>query len=137
MSNELPKQLSIAILGVSGRMGRALLSAIDETPGAVLSGASASANSRWLGKDAAAPSGGAARNLLISADAAGAVRGANVVIDFTLPEATVANAQACAAAGCPLIIGTTGHDEAAQREIERAAQRIAIVLAPNMSLGVN
>ena len=131
------EQLPIAILGVSGRMGCALLSAIDETPGAVLSGASASAGSRWLGKDAGAPSSTAARNVLIAADAATAVRGAAVVIDFTLPEATAANAQACAAAGCPMIIGTTGHDEAGRREIERAAQRIAIVLAPNMSLGVN
>lgn len=131
------EQLPIAILGVSGRMGRALLAAIDETPGAVLCGASASANSRWIGQDAGAPSSTAARNVLISADAAAAVRGAAVAIDFTLPEATAVNAQACAAAGCPMIIGTTGHDEAGRREIERAAQRIAVVLAPNMSLGVN
>lgn len=137
MTRTEARQLSIAILGVSGRMGRALLTAIDETPGAVLSGASVSANSRWIGKDAGAPSAAAARNVVIAADAAAAVRGANVVIDFTLPEATAANVQACLAAGCPMVIGTTGHDEAGRREIERAAQRIAIVVAPNMSLGVN
>lgn len=129
-------ELRIAILGVSGRMGRALLTAIDETPGAVLSGAGASAGSRWLGQDAGAPASGPRRNVAISA-CADAIRGANVVIDFTLPEATSANVQACVAAGCPMVIGTTGFDAAAQLEIERAAQRIAIVSAPNMSLGVN
>lgn len=130
-------ELRVAILGVSGRMGRALLSAVDETPGAILSGASVSAGSRWVGKDAAIPAGGATCGVPISADAAGAIRRATVAIDFTLPDATSANVQACVAAGCPMIIGTTGHDAATRQEIEQAAQRIAIVIAPNMSLGVN
>ncbi len=136
-TTELPGELRVAILGVSGRMGRALLSAIDEVPGAVLTGASVSAQSRWNGKDAAAPSGGQPRNVVITLDPADAVRSADVAIDFTLPEATPGNLRACTAAGCPLILGTTGHDAALRREIEVAAQRIAIVAAPNMSLGVN
>lgn len=135
--NETTNELRIAILGASGRMGGALLSAIDETPGAVLSGASASAASRWNGKDAGAPAGGASRGVLISADAASAIRGAMVAIDFTLPDATTANVKACVAAGCPMVIGTTGHDEATQQQIAQAAQRIAVVIAPNMSPGVN
>lgn len=130
-------ELRVAILGVSGRMGGALLAAIDETPGMSLSGASASAASRWIGKDAGAPASGATRGILIAPDAASAIRGATVAVDFTLPGATSANVRACVAAGCPMVIGTTGHDEATRQEIAQAAQRLAIVIAPNMSLGVN
>lgn len=132
-----PNSLNVAIFGVSGRMGRALLAAIDETPGAVLSGASAAPGSRWLGQDAAAPSGTSLRNVPISGLASEAVRGADVAIDFALPEATVSNVAACVAARCPVVIGTTGHDAAARSAIEAAAREIAIVVAPNMSLGVN
>ena len=129
--------LQIAVLGVSGRMGRALLTAIDEVPGAVLSGASASANSRWRGKDAGEAGGGARRNVSIAGDSASALRNAHVAIDFTLPDATAANIAACVAAKCPLVIGTTGHSDAVKLQIAEAAASIAIVMAPNMSLGVN
>lgn len=129
--------LQIAVFGVSGRMGRALLTAIDELPGAVLAGATASANSRWLGKDASEASGGARRNVLIEADPAAALRNAQVAIDFTLPEATTTNLAACLAARCPLVIGTTGHADQVRAQIAAAAEQIPIVMAPNMSLGVN
>lgn len=129
--------LQIAVLGVSGRMGRALLTAIDELPGAVLSGATASANSRWLGKDASEAGGGARRNVLVEADPALALRNAQVAIDFTLPEATTTNLAACLTARCPLVIGTTGHSETVRAQIAAAAAQIPIVMAPNMSLGVN
>lgn len=118
-------------------MGRALIQAVDEDPGAILSGASASAASRSLGKDVGTAIGGAQRNVVISADPAAAVRGAMVAIDFTLPDATAANLAACVAAKCPVVIGTTGHDAAGRERIAQAAREIAIVLAPNMSLGVN
>ncbi|MBL8272073.1 4-hydroxy-tetrahydrodipicolinate reductase [Steroidobacter sp.] len=128
--------LQIAVFGVSGRMGRALLTAIDEA-GAVLGGATASANSRWLGKDASEAGGGAQRNVTVEADPAAALRNVQVAIDFTLPEATAANLAACVAAKRPLVIGTTGHTEAVRAQITAAAQSIPIVMAPNMSLGVN
>ncbi|HKE96743.1 MAG TPA: 4-hydroxy-tetrahydrodipicolinate reductase [Povalibacter sp.] len=133
----VPAELRIAILGVSGRMGGALLAAIDEVPGAILSGASASAQSRWVGQDAGAPSGGKPRQVAIAADAATAIRNAGVAIDFTLAEATPANLSACVAARCPMVIGTTGLSAAVRAEIDAAARHIAIVSSPNMSLGVN
>lgn len=136
-THPLPAELKIALLGVTGRMGRALLEAIDEVPGAVLSGAAASPGSRWLGQDAGAAAGGAVRNVSVTADVGQAVAGADVVIDFTLPEATLGNVAACVAARCPLVIGTTGHDEAVRREIAQAAEHIGVVMSPNMSLGVN
>lgn len=129
--------LQIAVFGISGRMGRALLTAIDETPGSVLGGATASANSRWLGKDASEAAGGVRRNVPIEADPAAALRNAQVAIDFTLPEATTTNVAACLAAKRPLVIGTTGHAEQVRAQIAAAAEQIPIVMAPNMSLGVN
>lgn len=129
--------LQIAVFGVTGRMGRALLAAIDEVPGLVLAGATASTNSRWLGKDASEPAGGVARNVAIEADPAVALKNSRVAIDFTLPEATATNLAACLAARCPLVIGTTGHTEQVREQIVAAATQIPIVMAPNMSLGVN
>ena len=79
--------MQIAIFGVSGRMGRALLAAIDAAPGTILSGATASANNPALGKDASEAGGGAKRNVIVVADSAAALRTAQVAIDFTLPEA--------------------------------------------------
>jgi 4-hydroxy-tetrahydrodipicolinate reductase len=131
------RELQIAILGVSGRMGRALIAAVDESPGAVIKGASASTGSRWLGQDVAAVIGGAPRHVAITGDPGAAINAAEVAIDFTLPNATAANLAACVAAQRPLVIGTTGHDEAQRAQIASAASQIAIVMAPNMSLGVN
>ncbi len=129
--------LRIAVFGVSGRMGRALLTAIDEASGATLGGATASASSQWLGKDASEAGGGAKRHVRIESDPAMALRDAQVAIDFTLPEATSMNLAACVAARCALVIGTTGHAESVRAEIAAAAKQIPIVMAPNMSLGVN
>lgn len=129
--------LRVAVLGVSGRMGRAVLAALDEVPQATLSGATASAGSQWIGQDASACAPGKPRNVIVTADVAAAVQGAMVAIDFTLPAATAANLQACVAARCPLVIGTTGHDAATRAAIERAAQHLPLLLSANMSLGVN
>jgi 4-hydroxy-tetrahydrodipicolinate reductase len=131
------RELHVAILGVGGRMGRALLAAVDESPGASVTGASASASSRWLGQDVAAVSGGEPRQVSITADPAIAIRTAAVAIDFTLAHATGANLAACVAAKRPIVIGTTGHDQQQQAQIAAAARQIAMVMAPNMSLGVN
>ena len=130
-------ELRIAILGVTGRMGQALVQAIDGVPRAMLAGASASAGSRWVGQDVSAPGSGRARGVLIASSPAEAIGNANVAIDFTLPAATAANLAACESAGCPMVIGTTGHDERGQAAIASTAKRIPLVLAPNTSLGVN
>jgi 4-hydroxy-tetrahydrodipicolinate reductase len=130
-------ELRVAILGATGRMGAALLRAVDEVPEATLVGATASAQSRWLGQDASAANGGAKRGVIVVAESTDAVRPANVAIDFTLPDATAANVGACVAAGCALVIGTTGFGPEVRATIEHAAKRIPIMVAANMSLGVN
>jgi 4-hydroxy-tetrahydrodipicolinate reductase len=136
MTND-KNELRVAIFGATGRMGAALLRAVDETAGAKLAGATASASSRWLGHDASAPSGGASRGVAVVADPKAALSVATVAIDFALPEATRANVAACVERGCPLVLGTTGFDADVRAEIEAAAQRIPIVMAANMSVGVN
>lgn len=130
--------LRLVILGITGRMGGALLQAIDESPGAVLVGASASPGSRWIGQDVTACGDNIRpRGILVTGDAAVAVRNATVALDFTVPAATAAHCAACEAAGCALVIGTTGHDEQGRTAIAAAAQRMPLLLAPNTSLGVN
>jgi 4-hydroxy-tetrahydrodipicolinate reductase len=108
------RQLQVTIFGVSGRMGRAVIAAIEESADAAVKGTTTS-----------------------SGDPAAALRDADVAIEFALPQATVANVAACIAARRPIVIGTTGHDDMQRSQIAAAAKQIAILMAPNMSPGVN
>ena len=127
----------LAVLGISGRMGQAIIAQLRLFPDLALSGALASATSRWQGQDAGEAAGLPSQGAVVTSDPAIAIRGANVAIDFTLPEVTPAVLKACIDAGCPLVIGTTGHGMAVRADIDAAARRIPVLLAPNMSLGVN
>jgi 4-hydroxy-tetrahydrodipicolinate reductase len=131
----MPEQLSIAVLGITGRMGKALIGAIEETGETLLSGALASSSSEYQGQELTVL--GARSKARVTADARKAIENASVAIDFTLPDATSANLAACVAAKCPLVIGTTGHSDAVRAQIVAAAQEIPLLSAPNMSLGVN
>lgn len=128
-------ELRIAIFGVTGRMGKALIAAVEEAPGAIVSGASASARSDWLGRKLSTL--GATSSASITSDAASALAGADVAIDFSLPEASVSNLEACLQARCPIVIGTTGHSETVRAQIAEAAHSIPVLHAPNMSVGIN
>jgi 4-hydroxy-tetrahydrodipicolinate reductase len=129
--------LNVALLGASGRMGRSILPLLAESADLRLSGALAAPGDSSIGQDAGAFAGTAPLAVAISADASVALAGAQVAVDFTLPTVSVGNARACQEAGCAMVIGTTGHDAAGRAELERIAGLIPIVLAPNMSLGVN
>jgi len=125
-----------AIAGVSGRMGRALLEAVAADADCALCAAIDRPGSPLVGQDAGAAWGGAS-GVNVSDQPAAALSGAQVLIDFTRPEATFGYLDACAAAGVPLVIGTTGFDAAGKARINDAAKRIPVVFAPNMSVGVN
>lgn len=133
----------IAVFGITGRMGQSLVRALREggaaTPNTLptlrLSGAVASPDSRHLGAEAAAE--GAPTGILVTADAAAALAGAAVAVDFSLAAGVAAHAAACAEAGVPLLIGTTGLDSAARAAFEAAAQVIPVLVAPNTSVGIN
>ena len=126
----------IAVAGASGRMGHMLVEAIQAAPDCVLAGALDIAGSPAVGADAAAflgqPSG-----VTITADLALGLQPAQVLIDFTRPEGTLAHLQVCRRLGVNAVIGTTGFSDAQKAEIAEIAQEIAIVMAPNMSVGVN
>jgi 4-hydroxy-tetrahydrodipicolinate reductase len=127
---------AIAIAGASGRMGQMLIEAVRTSGDCRLSGALDVAGSPGLGADAAAFLGHAS-GVKISADLATGLAGAQVLIDFTRPEGTLAHLQVCRELGVKLVIGTTGFSDAQKAEIAEAAKDIAIVMAPNMSVGVN
>jgi 4-hydroxy-tetrahydrodipicolinate reductase len=129
--------LRIALFGATGRMGRAILPLVAADPDLVLSGALAPAGNPAIGRDAGVLAGLAPLGLAVTDELGRALAGAQVAIDFTLPAASVVHARACAESGCPLVMGTTGHDADARREIDKVAALVPVVLAPNMSLGVN
>jgi 4-hydroxy-tetrahydrodipicolinate reductase len=128
--------LKIAVAGASGRMGRMLIEAIAAADDTVLAGALDREGAESIGTDAAAgvgkPSG-----VLIQSDFAKGLAGADYLIDFTRPEGTLKHLEYCAAHGIKMIIGTTGFDDAGKAAIAKAAEKTAIVFAPNMSVGVN
>lgn len=117
-------------------MGRMLVEAIAAAPDAQLSGALDRAGSDAIGQDAGA-FGGQPTGVLITSDFATGLDGADCLIDFTRPEGTLEHLAYCAEHGIKLVIGTTGFDDAGKEAIREAAEKTAIVFAPNMSVGVN
>jgi len=127
--------MRIAIAGASGRMGHMLIEAVLNSPDLRLAAALDRAGSEAIGQDAGAFLG---RDTgIVITDQLDALADADCLIDFTRPEATLQHLQACVRHGTRMVIGTTGFDDNGRAAIEVAAQKIAIVFAPNMSVGVN
>lgn len=127
----------IVITGASGRMGQMLINTVQASDRARLAGAVERDGHDWIGRDVGEAMGGAACGVIVTRDAAVAFQGAQAVIDFTIPAASVVFAGLAAKAGLCHVIGTTGLTEADIAAIDIAAARCAIVRAGNMSLGVN
>jgi 4-hydroxy-tetrahydrodipicolinate reductase len=129
-------QHKICIAGASGRMGRMLIEAVTHADDCVMGGALDVPSSPGLGLDA---SGflGTASGVTITSDVAHALKGCHALIDFTRPEGTMAHVALCRAQGVNMVIGTTGFSEAQKQQLHEASKDIAIMLAPNMSVGVN
>ena len=113
-----------------------LIEAVIASPDCVLVGALERPGSPALGLDAAAFLGQAC-GIVIADELGAGLAAADVLIDFTRPEATLEHVRACGERGVQLVIGTTGFDAAGKAAIAAAAERIAIVMSPNMSVGVN
>jgi 4-hydroxy-tetrahydrodipicolinate reductase len=126
----------VAIAGASGRMGRMLIEAVHAADDCVLAGALDLPASPAVGTDATAFLGHAS-GVFITPDLAAGLSSAQVLIDFTRPEGTLQHLRACRAQGVKMVIGTTGFTEAQEAEIAEASREIAIMMAPNMSVGVN
>jgi 4-hydroxy-tetrahydrodipicolinate reductase len=130
--------LRIAVAGAAGRMGRTLITACSEAQDVRCTAASEYPGSSALGTDAGELAGvGGRLGVEIVADLATVLGEFDVLIDFTRPEATLANVDLCRQAGKSMVIGTTGLSAQHKERIAASAEQVAIVLAPNMSVGVN
>ena len=129
-------QHRIAVAGASGRMGHMLIEAIRASDDCRLAGALDVAASPAIGNDAAAFLGHAS-GVPVTADVRAGLEHAQVLVDFTRPEGTLAHLKVCRALGVNAVIGTTGFSDAQKEQVADAARDIAIVMSPNMSVGVN
>jgi 4-hydroxy-tetrahydrodipicolinate reductase len=134
--------MKIAVAGAAGRMGQMLIREIARTEGCTLAGALENAGSNAIGREAGEVAGvgnshRSLKGVKIVSDPAAAIRGADAVIDFTVPAATVAHAKVAAQHGVPMVIGTTALDPQQTAAVHEAATKTAILWAANMSLGIN
>jgi 4-hydroxy-tetrahydrodipicolinate reductase len=128
--------INVAVAGASGRMGRMLVEAVAASTDSTLSGALDVADCPALGSDPMAAVGKHSA-VRITADLHAGLAGADVLIDFTRPEGTLAHLAVCRQLGVNAVIGTTGFSEAQKAQVAEHARHMAIVMAPNMSLGMN
>ena len=128
--------MKIGVVGCAGRMGRMVSRCIHETVGVELAGGTEAPGAEVMGRDLGELAGLGSLDLRVTDDPAALFAVADAVIDFTAPAVSLAHAALAAKAATIHVIGTTGIDAAQQDAIRRAARDTAIVMAPNMSLGV-
>lgn len=128
--------MKIAIAGCTGRMGRMLIQAVLNSPDCQLSGALVRPGNASLGHDAG-EFAGRTTGIAITGDMHAGLAGADVLIDFTRPEGSLAHLAVCSELGVRAVIGTTGFSVAEKLQIAGHAQQVGIVLGANMSVGVN
>ena len=129
--------LKIAVTGAAGRMGKTLIEAITTTEDVELSAAIEHPSSSLIGADAGELAALGKNGVTIVGDIKQAAELFDVLIDFSRPEATLANIAVCVEHGKKIVIGTTGFTDEQKTVIKSAAEKIAVVFAPNMSVGVN
>jgi 4-hydroxy-tetrahydrodipicolinate reductase len=132
----MTSKMKIAIAGASGRMGKMLIETVLATPDAQLVGALDIAGSPSIGQDAGAMLG-QKTGVLITSNLKEGLVDAEYLIDFTRPEGTLEHLKVATELGVKMIIGTTGLDEAQKETLSQAGKKLALVFAPNMSVGVN
>ncbi len=129
--------LRIALVGVSGRMGLSLIKAVAAAEHAELTVAVSRPDSLAIGKDAGELAGISPLGVTVSDNLAAKVDQFDVLIDFTRPDASMEYIEICRQAGKQIVIGTTGYSDVQKAAIAEAAKDVALVIAPNMSVGVN
>ena len=129
--------IRVGIAGCAGRMGQMLLKLLISAPGVLVVGGTERRGSHVLGRDLGALAGGEPLGITIGDNPEPLFDQSDVVVDFTSPSATAVHAGLAAKTGTAHVIGTTGIDSDQMAAIGRAAQRVPIVMASNMSLGVN
>jgi len=129
--------IRVGIAGCAGRMGQMLLKLLVTAPGVLVVGGTERKGSHVLGRDLGALTGGEPLGIIIGDNPEPLFEHADVVVDFTSPSATAQHATLAAKTGTAHVVGTTGLDNDQMATIGRAAQRVPIVMASNMSLGIN
>ncbi|MFG6668691.1 4-hydroxy-tetrahydrodipicolinate reductase [Halomonas sp. HNIBRBA4712] len=127
----------VAIVGVAGRMGRTLVSAVNQDETATLAGGIVEPGSSLAGADIGELAG-TGRSGVAAVDSLAAIKDDfDVLIDFTAPQVTLANLAFCAEHGKAIVIGTTGMSDDEIEKLDGYRDRVPMVFAPNMSVGVN
>lgn len=127
----------IAIVGVAGRMGRTLVNAVEQDAETTLAGGIVEPGSSLTGADIGELAGVGKRGVVAVDSLASIVDDFDVLIDFTAPQVTLANLAFCAEHGKRIVIGTTGMSDKELAQLDSYRDKVAMVFAPNMSVGVN
>ncbi|MGE6475078.1 4-hydroxy-tetrahydrodipicolinate reductase [Psychrobacter sp. NPDC078631] len=131
------KSINVGVIGAGGRMGRMLIEAVQNNPQTTLKAAIERQGSSLVGADAGEVAAIGHLNVQIVDDLAAVIDDIDVLIDFSLPDATEKNMQVCAEHNVAMVIGTTGFNEQQEQVLAKASEQITIVYAGNYSTGVN
>jgi 4-hydroxy-tetrahydrodipicolinate reductase len=131
-----PPIVRAVVIGVTGRMGQALLRAAPAFAQLLITGAIASPASLALGRDAGEVAGADRNNVAVTSDLPGSLAQADVALDFSTPRATAGNVRACRQARKALLVGTTGFGAEVDAALDAAAHDIPLLVAANTSIGV-
>lgn len=129
--------IKIGVIGAGGRMGRMLIEAVQDNPKTTLSAAIERQGSSLVGTDAGELAAIGRLNVPVVDDLRAVIDEIDVLIDFSLPDATEQNMQICAEHNVAMVIGTTGFSPEQEQVLSEASKHIAIVYAGNYSTGVN
>ena len=136
-SKTTDKMINVGVIGAGGRMGRMLIEAVQDNSQTTLSAAIERQGSSLVGADAGEVAAIERLNVKIVDDLVAVINDIDVLIDFSLPDATEQNMQTCAEHKVAMVIGTTGFSEQQEQVLTEASKHIAIVYAGNYSTGVN
>ncbi|HUJ79285.1 MAG TPA: 4-hydroxy-tetrahydrodipicolinate reductase [Nitrospiria bacterium] len=129
--------IPVIVMGAAGRMGSRIISLLREQKEVSLAAAIEYQSHAAIGRDAGEAAGGETLGVTITPDLPRALKHGRVIIDFTAPEVTAETAALAAKAGIPLVIGTTGLSDGHLKTVRAAADKVAVLHSPNMSIGVN
>ncbi len=129
--------IRIAVIGAAGRMGGRIITAIAEAEGVCLGAAIERPGTAAVGQDAGLTAGCGKLDIPIVDSLEEGLKSADLLIDFTFPEVTLANVEVCRRMGKAIVIGSTGFTPEQRDQVRAAATEIPVVLAPNMAVGVN
>jgi 4-hydroxy-tetrahydrodipicolinate reductase len=131
--------IKAVVTGAAGRMGSRIINVLSTSEGIRLSGAIERKGHAFIGQDSSGPAGVPPGGVLtmIGDDLGLALKGGDVLIDFTFPETSLEHLRICAEQGKAIVIGSTGFTKEHLDEVQKHVQKIPCVLSPNMSVGVN